>query len=117
MRPTNTMQAFVADADNDTLTSCAVRNSTSGSAAAEAEAAAERDVTTLLWTVGGPSLLAVGVVGNVLILATMTRRRMRGTSTCIYLCGMALLDLLVLAAGLSPNWLDGAGYLTIKVSC
>jgi len=104
------MLEFAADTDNDTVTSCTVRNSSSGSAMK-----AEHDVTMLLWAVGGPSLLVVGVVGNVLILVTMTRRRMRGTSTCVYLCAMALLDLLVLVAGLTPNWLDGAGYLTIKV--
>jgi len=106
---------FIADMDNETAPSCAGRNSTSGSAA-ETEVA-EYDVTTVLWAVGGPILLAVGLVGNVLILVTMTRPRMRGTSTCVYLCAMAVLDVLVLAAGLSPNWLDGAGYITIKVSC
>jgi len=112
MIPADTVQTFVAGMDNDTVypvTSCPVGNSTSGSEAAQ------YDVTTLLWAVGGPTLLVVGVVGNVLILVTMSRRRMRGTSTCVYLCAMAVLDLFVLAAGLTPNWLDGAGYLTIKV--
>jgi len=110
------MQTLVADVDNDTLelvTSCSVGNSTSGSAAETK--LWSHDVTTLLWAVGGPTLLVVGVVGNVLILVTMTRRRMRGTSTSVYLSAMAVLDLMVLAAGLTPNWLDGAGYLAVKV--
>jgi len=117
MKPAETMQAFVDDImDNatiDPVTSCTVKNSTSGSAAKTREA--HHDVTTLLWAIGGPTLLVVGAVGNLLILVTMTRRRMRGTSTCVYLCAMAVLDLMVLIAGLTPNWLDGAGYLTIKV--
>jgi len=113
------MQPLVAaDTENgtvlDTVTSCSDNNSTSGSGSKAI--AAERDATTLLWAVGGPSLLAVGVVGNVLTLVTMTRRRMRGTSTCVYLCAMALVDLVVLFTGLTFNWLDGAGYVTVKVS-
>jgi len=118
MKLAETMQAFVdAIMDNSTvypMTSCTVKNSTSGSAAKMKEA--HHDVTSLLWAIGGPTLLVVGAIGNLLILVTMTRRRMRGTSTCVYLCAMAVLDLLVLIAGLTPNWLDGAGYLTVKVS-
>ena len=94
-------------------TAVASDNSTSGP---EAEVAAADDVTRLLWAVCGPTLLVAGVTGNVLILATMTRRRMRGTSTCVYLCAMAVLDLMVLAAGLTHNWLEGAGYVTVQVS-
>jgi len=95
------------------MTNCSTGNSTSGSAAKPESA--EHDVTTWLWAVGGPTILAVGVVGNVLILVTMTRRRMQGASTCVYLCAMAVLDLMVLVAGLTPNWLEGAEYVTIKV--
>jgi len=111
------MQALTGDMDNatiDPVMSCYLSNSTSTTATTTK--AAEHDVTTLVWVVGGPTLLAVGVIGNLLVLVTMTRRRMRGTSTCVYLSAMAVLDLMVLAAGLTPNWLDGAGYLTIKVS-
>jgi len=98
----------------DPTTECSVGNSTT--AEPEVAVAVTEDVTTLLWAVGGPTLFVVGLVGNTLILVTMSRRRMRGTSTCVYLCAMAVLDLMVLVAGLTPNWLDWAGYVTIKVS-
>jgi len=115
MRLTDTLQPLIMDNSTvDPVTPCSVSNSTSGSATKTK--AAEYDVTTLLWAVGGPTLLAVGVIGNVLTLVTMTRRQMRGTSTCVYLCGMALIDMVVLVAGLTPNWLEGAEYVTIKVS-
>lgn len=115
-RPVNTKQALVADTDNDTvmLDTCLVSNSTSGPET-KTEVAAH-DVTTLLWAVCGPILLTVGLIGNILILATMTRPRLRGTSTCVYLCSMAVLDLMVLIAGLTPNWLEGAEYVNIKVN-
>jgi len=100
--------------DNQTVTNCSVSNSTSGSG--EKPEAAADDVTRLLWTVCGPTLLVVGGVGNVLILATMTQRRMKGTSTCVYLCAMAVVDLMVLSTGLTFNWLEGAEYVTVKVS-
>ena len=119
MSPTDTVREQLAAADmNSTVdpavtSSCSVDNSSSGSGSEKAR----RDVTSLVWAVGGPTLLVVGLVGNVLIIVTMTRRRMRGTSTCVYLCAMAVLDLMVLAAGFVPNWLDGAGYVEIKVNC
>lgn len=96
----------------DPMTKCSVTNSTSGSAV-KPEAAAD-DVTRLLWTVCGPTLLVLGVVGNVLILVTVTQRRMRGSSTFVYLSAMAVIDLLVLVTGFTFNWLEGAGYVTVK---
>jgi len=98
----------------DPMTTCSITNSTSGSAV-KPEVAVD-DVTRLLWTVCGPTLLVVGVVGNVLILVTVIQRSMRGTSTCVYLSAMAVVDLLVLATGFTFNWLEGAGYVTVKVS-
>lgn len=97
----------------DPLSRCPLTISTSGSAA-KPEVVAADDVTTLLWAVCGPTVLVVGVVGNALILVTMAQRRMRGTSTCVYLSAMAVVDLMVLAAGLTHNWLEGAGYVTIQ---
>ena len=118
-----TIQILLADMDNDTVgdqvtSRCSVANSTSGWTA-EPEVVMSRagdEVSRLLWSVCGPTLLVVGLVGNVLILVTMSRRSMRGTSTCVYLCAMAVLDLMVLAAALTHNWLEGAQYVTIQVS-
>jgi len=116
-----TVQILIADMDNHTVgdhvTPCSVvANSTSGvTAEPEVGVAAGEEVGRLLWSVCGPTLLVVGLVGNVLILVTMSRRSMTGTSTCVYLCAMAVLDLMVLAAGLTHNWLEGARYVTIQV--
>ena len=41
------------------------------------------DIASLLWTYVGPIIFCFGIVGNILILAVMTRRRMRGTSTAV----------------------------------
>jgi len=66
------------------------------------------DVITKLWIVVSPILLVVGLIGNSLVLATMTRQAMSGTSTCVYLVAMAALDIGVLLVGLVPEWLGGA---------
>jgi hypothetical protein len=77
---------------------------------------AGKNVIVLLWQICGPILLLIGYVGNVLVLITMTRRRMRGTSTFVYLVGMASIDLVVLTVGLLPAWLEGASFYSIKVN-
>jgi len=69
----------------------------------------------MLWSYVGPSIFAVGVVGNVLILVAMAQRRMRGTSTCVYLQCMAVADLAVLLTGMIPEWLDARKIVTVKV--
>ena len=74
-------------------------------------------VGALLWSYVGPVIFIVGVVGNVLILVTMAQRRMRGTSTCVYLRCMAVADLAVLLTGMIPEWLEARGIVTIKVKC
>jgi hypothetical protein len=73
------------------------------------------DVIVLLWQILGPILLLVGFTGNILVLITMTRRRMRGTSTYVYLVGMAAIDLIVLTVSVLPAWLDGSNIFSIKV--
>ena len=92
--------------------SCSASNSNSSLSGG---AVAGSDVIVLLWQICGPILLLVGFVGNILVLVTMTRRRMRGTSTCVYLVGMASIDLVVLIVGLIPGWLEGANIVVIKV--
>jgi len=58
-----------------------------------------------LWMYAGPVIFLVGLAGNSLVLVVMTRRRMRGTSTSVYLSLMAVADLFVLVVGLLPDWL------------
>jgi len=70
----------------------------------------------LLWSYVGPGIFAVGIVGNILILVAMAQRKMRGTSTCVYLRCMAAADLAVLVTGMIPEWLDARNIITIKAS-
>lgn len=91
--------------------SCNQTNSSTGSNGD----VAGNDVIVVLWRVFGPILLLVGVIGNILVLVTMTRRRMLGTSTSIYLVGMAAIDLVVIFVGMMPAWLEGTDYIVIKV--
>ena len=90
--------------------------SCSSSNSSQSSSVAGNDVIVLLWHICGPILLSVGLVGNVLVLVTMTRKRMRGTPTFIYLVGMAAIDIVVLIVGLLPGWLEGADIFVIKVT-
>jgi hypothetical protein len=94
--------------------SCSNLSNTNSSSSSSSVAGNE--VIVLLWQILGPILILVGFVGNVLVLVTMTQRRMRGTSTYVYLVGMAVIDLVVLTVGLLPAWLEGSEILTIKVT-
>ena len=70
----------------------------------------------LLWSYVGPCIFNVGIVGNILILVTMAQRRMRGTSTCVYLQCMAAADLAVLLTGMIPEWLEARSIVIVKVN-
>jgi len=72
-------------------------------------------VGAMLWSYVGPIIFAVGIVGNALILVTMAHKRMRGTSTCVYLRCMAAADLAVLVTGMIPEWLEARRIVTVKV--
>ena len=73
-------------------------------------------MAALLWSYVGPGIFVVGIVGNILILVTMAQRRMRGTSTCVYLQCMAAADLAVLLTGMIPEWLEARNIVVIKVN-
>ena len=70
----------------------------------------------LIWLSVSPILLVIGVVGNSLVLLTMSRQQLNGTSTSVYLITMAVLDTLVLIVGLIPDWLEGSSIVVLKVS-
>ena len=63
-------------------------------------------VAATLWVYAGPCIFVVGMCGNILILAVMSQRRMRGTSTCVYLQSMAVADLCVLVSGMVTEWVE-----------
>ena len=67
----------------------------------------------ILWIFVGPVIFVTGVIGNILVLAVMGRRRMHGTSTSFYLRIMALADLMVLVTGMIPEWLEQADIVVV----
>ena len=71
-------------------------------------------VADLLWIFVGPIIFALGLCGSAMILLVMTRRRMRGTSTCVYLTLMALADSMVLITGMPSEWLEASRFIVLK---
>ena len=67
-----------------------------------------------LWIIFGPVIFVIGVTGNILIICVMSCRRMRKTTTCIYLRLMAIADLSVVLTGVSAEWFEAMGILTFK---
>lgn len=63
-------------------------------------------VAATLWVYAGPCIFIIGLCGNILILVVMSQRRMRGTSTCLYLQWMAVADLCVLVSGMVTEWVE-----------
>lgn len=73
-----------------------------------------RQVARMLWVFGGPVIFFAGLGGNALIVAVMTRRRMQGSSTCVYLSLMAIADTMVLLTGMIPEWLEAVRIVVFK---
>ena len=59
-----------------------------------------------VWIYLSPLVLLVGLVGNVLTLCVMSRRRLSGTSTCVYLSAMAVADTLALIFRIPPEFFE-----------
>lgn len=72
------------------------------------------DLVEILWNFVAPVIFVVGLIGNLLILAVMTRTWMRGTSTGSYLIAMAVADLFVLVSGMIPEYLEAIDIVTFK---
>jgi len=67
-----------------------------------------------VWVYVSPCILLIGVLGNVLTLAVMSRRRLRGSSTCVYLSAMAVADSLALLFRIPPEFFEAARIFTFK---
>jgi len=67
-----------------------------------------------VWIYVSPCVLLIGVVGNVLTLLVMARRRMRGSSTCVYLSAIAVADTLALLCRIPPEFFEAARLFTFK---
>ncbi len=68
-----------------------------------------------LWIFMAPVIFIIGIIGNILILLIMGRKKFKGTTTCVYLRAMALADLLVLLTGMLPEWLSANYDITFKL--
>lgn len=71
-------------------------------------------LSSKLWIYLAPFIFVIGVIGNLLIIAVMRRKKFHGTTTCIYLLLMAIADLLVLVIGIIPEWLSANGIIVFK---
>lgn len=65
----------------------------------------ERPFEQLLWVYVAPIILLFGLLGNVLIIAVISRRRFAHTNVQAYMLALAIFDTLVLVTGMVPEWL------------
>lgn len=82
-----------------------------------AQSSSSDESKQLAYTIGiymGPVIFFIGLIGNVLILAVMSTKRMRGTSTSDYLIIMAVADLLTITIGIIPDWLEAMGIFVLQ---
>jgi len=67
-----------------------------------------------VWVYVSPWILLIGIVGNILTLLVMSRRRLRGSSTYVYLSAMAVADSLALLFRIPPEFFEAARIFTFK---
>lgn len=67
-----------------------------------------------VWVYVSPWILFIGVTGNILTLLVMSRRRLRGSSTCVYLSAMAVADSLALIFRIPPEFFEAARLFIFK---
>ena len=72
------------------------------------------DIGYHMWIYFGTCVFVVGIIGNSLTLVVMTRDDMRGTSTSSYLVSMASVNILLLVAGMIPEWLKAMGIVNLR---
>ena len=58
----------------------------------------------LVWLYGSPILIVSGTIGNILSFAVMLWKKIRHTTTSLYLCVLAVVDTAVLYTGLFMSW-------------
>lgn len=66
----------------------------------------QRSLNDYLWIYCSPVIFVVGIVGNALTLAVMTQKRLRGTTTAVYMPVIAAFDTAALITGILPEWLE-----------
>ena len=68
----------------------------------------------VLWKIFSPIFLIVGISGNILSMAVLSRQRMRQTTTSVYLRLLALVDFTVIVVGVPPHLMYNYAGLDIK---
>jgi hypothetical protein len=63
------------------------------------------DVARMIWIVGSPIIFAVGVFGNLMTIFVLTSKRVKTTSTTIFLTFIAVADLFMVTIMLPRWWL------------
>ena len=58
-----------------------------------------------IWQIMSPMLMLFGTAGNLLTLIVLSKRRSRNNSTALYLCALAISDMVVLNTGLLRQWM------------
>ena len=70
-----------------------------------------------IWRYCSPILIVVGTIGNILSFAVMLRKKIRESTTSLYLCVLAIVDTAVLYTGLLRNYIANSyGYYIIDSS-
>ena len=72
------------------------------------------DIPKLMWMFLAPLIFLVGLCGNLLVIMVMSRKRMQGTTTSVYLRSMAVADIGVIITGIIPEWLDFMEIIVFK---
>jgi len=88
-------------------------SSVTARATARAHGPSDRDYA-FVWTYMAPFVLLVGLVGNALTLFVMSRPRMSGTSTSVYLSAMAVADTLALICRIPPEFFEACGLFVLS---
>lgn len=89
-----------------TLSKCKAPRNTS--------AMTSKSLDVYLWIYVAPFILICGLVGNLLTIAVMSRRRYAGTNVQAYMLAMAIFDTLVLVTGMVPEWLMNSSIIVFR---
>lgn len=69
------------------------------------EASNVSSIDEYMWIYFSPIVLILGLCGNILTIVVMRRKRLRGTTTSVYMPVMAVFDTVALCYGIVPEWL------------
>ncbi|CAH1797157.1 unnamed protein product [Owenia fusiformis] len=60
----------------------------------------------LVWKIGSPTIICIGLIGNILTITVLCATRMRKTTSSLYLTILAISDCMVLICGLGRRWVS-----------